>query len=93
MPAASATMKRITNETVAYRLLKRCVIMRLSLATLAWYYYNTDMYRKSTMKIRDRAAVTMLNMAQRIACWIAARDRRYVLLCDSLTRALNSVYL
>lgn len=45
------------------------------------------------MEIRDRAAVTMLNMAQRIACWIAARDRRYVLLCDSLTRALNSVYL
>lgn len=45
------------------------------------------------MEIRDRVAVKILVMTQRIACWMAARDRRYLLLRNALTSALNSVYL
>lgn len=45
------------------------------------------------MEIRDRVAVNMLKLAQRIACWIAVRDRRFLLLRNALTGALNSVYL
>lgn len=45
------------------------------------------------MEIRDRVAVKILVMTQRIACWIAVRDRRYLLLRNALTSALNSVYL